>query len=170
MKLQDGQPLVIDIAGAEVSLSAAVITEMFLDRLRSQDSRNVIHLLAEDFPPHIGAPWRDGIYAGLSRRLDGPVEQVDQHLLILGEAPEEINYKDAMAWAESIGGVLPTRRELALCFANVPELFEKTAYWSGEPCAGDEAYAWSQDFYYGSQYYYHRDDELRARAVRRLTI
>lgn len=61
---------------------------------------------------------------------------------------------------------LPSRRELRLCWVNVPELFAKEWYWSStqySPC-----YAWYQYFGGGSQNYDLKDYELRARAVRRV--
>ena len=50
------------------------------------------------------------------------------------------------------------------------EAFEDTWYWSSTQFAGYESYAWSQGFSHGFQDGYHKDDELRARAVRRLPI
>ncbi len=168
MKLQDGQPLVLDIAGAEVSLSAAVITEMFLDRLRAQGEPVMLtSLQVSEHPPALGAKWNGGVYAGVARGVDGTG---DHHLIVLDQAPDEIKWQAAINWAESVGGVLPTRRELALCYANVPELFEKTWYWTSEQYAGVEASAWFQGFGSGSQNYGRKGLELRARAVRRLTI
>ena len=60
---------------------------------------------------------------------------------------------------------LPARRELALCYATVPELFEKSGYyWSSSQYSAN--FAWGQFFANGVQ-----DDvltvALRARAVRR---
>jgi hypothetical protein len=43
-------------------------------------------------------------------------------------------------------------------------------YWSSTQDAGSEAYAWCQYFDDGGQYYGHKSDEYRARAVRRLKI
>lgn len=41
-----------------------------------------------------------------------------------------MNWEDAKKWAESVGGRLPTRREAALLFGNVPELFKEESYWT----------------------------------------
>ncbi len=61
---------------------------------------------------------------------------------------------------------LPARRELALCCATVPELFERSGYyWSSTQYSAN--LAWSQFFANGSQGYYHKYYALRARAVRR---
>lgn len=61
---------------------------------------------------------------------------------------------------------LPARRELALCYANVPELFDKTWYWSSTQYSS--TYAWGQYFHDGIQRDIHKGSELRARAVRRV--
>jgi len=61
---------------------------------------------------------------------------------------------------------LPARRELALCYATVPELFEKSGYyWSSSQYSAYNA--WRQDFAYGGQDFGHKGYALRARAVRR---
>ena len=61
---------------------------------------------------------------------------------------------------------LPSRRELALCYANVPELFEKAWHWSSTQYS--PYYAWFQIFGGGNQSSDHKDYEYRARAVRRV--
>nr|WP_294864388.1 DUF1566 domain-containing protein [uncultured Pseudogulbenkiania sp.] len=60
---------------------------------------------------------------------------------------------------------LPARREAALCYANVPELFEKAWHWTSTQYS--PYYAWIQYFNAGNQYDTHKATELRARAVRR---
>ena len=117
--------------------------------------------------PAIGGKGLQGAYAGIARGYNG---EPDAILEVLAEAPQKMSWQDAMKWAESTGGRLPTRKEQALLFANVPELFEKDWYWSCEPYAGDEGYAWFQTFYSGYQYFYRKDSTLRARAVRRFPI
>ena len=94
-----------------------------------------------------------------------------RHALILlpGEA-EDINWKKANEWAASQGGELPDRVEGALLFATLKEEFKPEAYWTREQCAGDVAFAWCQTFGNGYQDVDHKDGQLRARAVRRLTI
>ncbi|MBP4048991.1 DUF1566 domain-containing protein [Chromobacterium violaceum] len=60
---------------------------------------------------------------------------------------------------------LPARRELRLCWVNVPELFKDGWHWSStqaSPC-----HAWFQAFGDGLQGTHRKNDELRARAVRR---
>jgi hypothetical protein len=61
---------------------------------------------------------------------------------------------------------LPARRELSLCYANVPELFEKAWYWSSTQSSRSTAYA--QTFDDGHQSPRDKGYEGRARAVRRI--
>ncbi|NMV37207.1 DUF1566 domain-containing protein [Ralstonia insidiosa] len=77
-------------------------------------------------------------------------------------------WQKAADWAKSIGGDLPTRAEQAVAYAKHRDQFEQAAYWSNEP--DGSGWAWYQDFYDGYQDDYHRSSELRARAVRRLTV
>lgn len=129
-------------------------------------------LQAQDRTP-IGERGLYGIYAGIARGAAagqdrGPAG--DYILEVLDEAPKAMTWKDALAWAKSIGGELPSRKEQALMFANVPELFQPEYYWSGEQYASAAGYAWNQNFNDGYQNYWRTTTELRARAVRRLSI
>lgn len=125
--------------------------------------------------PAIGSPWpgQGGIYAGIVRGATGAL---DYHLIVAAEDRDDIAWKDANTWADTRCGeghrdfALPLRKEQAVLFGNVPELFEKAWYWSSEQSAGDDAYAWCQSFDNGGQYGSHNGSQLRARAVRRLTI
>ena len=108
------------------------------------------------------------IYSGLILGKDG---EPDYHLVLLPAKPEKaLNWSDAVAWAKSVGGDLPTRSEQALLFANNKEHFEGAWYWSNTQYAHLTGYAWMQGFTSGSQTSYLKSDEYRARAVRRLLI
>lgn len=113
-----------------------------------------------------------GIYAGLMRGRDGAP---DYHLIVGPELPTS-NWNAAVAAAAEleIDGhtdfTLPFRNEQSLLFANVPELFEKDWYWSGEQHASDPDCAWMQNFDLGDQDGCRKSVEFRARAVRRLKI
>jgi hypothetical protein len=121
--------------------------------------------------PAIGQPWpgiEGSAYAGLSRGEDG---QPDAHLVLLPDLPaSELNWKDAKAWAHSVGGQLPTRRESALLYAQVFDKVEVDAgwYWTGTQCS--DGFAWIQSFGDGVQLYYGKKYEARARAVRRFPV
>ena len=105
------------------------------------------------------------IYAGILLGKDG---EQDQHIFLLPlRADDAVTFKQAQEFAKATGGDLPTRREQALLFANLPEQFEETWYWSGEEHAASSGFAWYQDFSYGNQDYDRKNDELRARSVRR---
>jgi hypothetical protein len=92
------------------------------------------------------------------------------HVILLPGECDAADWHAATAWAIAQGGELPTRREQALLFANAPEQFKRAAYWSGEQHAADPDYAWYQHFGYGGQDDHTIDDQLRARAVRRVAI
>ena len=106
-------------------------------------------------------------YAGLILGKDG---LQSYHLILIEGQKEQVNWQDAIKWANEVGGELPTRREQALLYANLKEEFEDSWYWSSEQHASTSDYAWCQNFDYGLQDNDYKDSELRARAVRRLII
>ena len=116
-------------------------------------------------PAAIGALFAGGIYAGISRGVDGAP---DQHLVLLPGEAVDVDWEAAGAFATSIDGDLPTRAEQALLYANLKDQFEPRWYWSSEQAG--PSYAWGQGFDFGSQYDTGRSYEGRARAVRRLPI
>lgn len=110
---------------------------------------------------------RDGErYAGIVMENGRP----SHHMVLLPEKPTgRLEWKEAMAWAESVGGVLPSRFEAALLYANLRDEFDQSAYhWTATQCSDD--YAWVQYFSNGTQTCYDKDGSFLARAVRRLTI
>ena len=107
------------------------------------------------------------LYAGLILGKDG---SKDYHLILLPDQANDVNWAAAMAWAKTVGGELPTRREQSLLFANLKDRFEPRLYWSCEKYASCSGYAWGQDFRHGSQSYYREDYKFRARAVRGVEI
>jgi len=106
-------------------------------------------------------------YAGLILGKDG---SQSYHLILIEGQKEQVNWQDAIKWANEVGGELPTRREQALLYANLKEEFEGSWYWSSEQHASYSDCAWCQDFDYGRQDTSFKLYELRARAVRRLII
>jgi len=103
-------------------------------------------LIATAAVPRIGQPWPgvDGVYAGIARGENGGP---DHHLVLLNALPDKrLNWNDAVAWALSVEGDLPTRNERALLFAHL------------------------QYFGDGGQHYRDKSYEGRARAVRRFVI
>lgn len=161
MDITSGPSVEIELAGARITIPSATIAELWLNKLRSGEG---IAAAAPLFPPRIGGALGGGIYAGLS------IEDERQVLLVLLPGDEELNWKDAGAWAEKQGGVLPSRIDQLVLFKNLKGEFQGRAYWSSEQCAGDGACAWCQGFTYGGQGDYLKSTGLRARAVRRSTI
>lgn len=123
--------------------------------------------------PRIGSPWSGGVYAGVVR---GDAGQRDYHLIANGAEGKGLSWGNATSWASSLtpyagrSWILPARRDQAVLYGNVPELFAKEWYWSGEEYAPGAAYAWAQLFYNGGQGRCHRGNEFCARAVRRNPI
>ena len=104
-------------------------------------------------------------YAGLL--LDDAGKPL-HHLLLLPGAAEDLTWQAALDWAKGQGGELPTRREQSLLFANLKGEFEDRYYWSSEQYSAHDA--WFQNFGLGDQGAYVKDDEYRARAVRRFPV
>lgn len=90
------------------------------------------------------------------------------HTILLPGDNADASWQAQMDWAKSIGGDLPTRVELAVAYAKLRDQFERDWYWSNEKEAA--GWAWGQHFTTGDQDYDHQSYELRARAVRRLSI
>ncbi len=105
-------------------------------------------------------------YAGLILGKDG---RPDHHVVLLPGEAEQVSWAMAREWAIGLGGDLPTRRELALLYANLREQFRREWYWSGEPQEPRSQLVWGQNFTSGIQTMYGRPFRGRARAVRRLT-
>lgn len=108
------------------------------------------------------------VYAGLSRDRDTGTWH---HVVLLPSLPDkDLNWQEAIDWARSMGGELPTRWESALLYANCRQTIDTNYwYWTASPYAGDERYAWCQYFDDGCQDY-RQDTHFRARAVRRVPV
>lgn len=115
--------------------------------------------------PKIAEPFADGIYAGLTLHENQPM-----HLILLPDDVDGKTWGAAMDWAIGNDGVLPSRVDSLVLFQNLSSQFKPNWYWTDAPYAGSGAYAWAQNFDDGRQINYHKDNEFRARAVRRLII
>ena len=93
----------------------------------------------------------------------------DHHVILL-PGDTSLPWAKAVNWAKKQGGELPTRKEQALLFANAGGEFKPSWYWSNEPTASDESYAWMQYFLSGVQSWDPKGLDCRARAVRRVPI
>lgn len=105
-------------------------------------------------------------YAGAVLDADG--NHMHDLVLMPQRHGKRLNWKDALAWAEEVGGALPTRQEQSLIFANCKPHLEGVYHWSCEEYESDASSAWYCHFYYGDQSSGHKGLELAAVAVRRL--
>lgn len=94
------------------------------------------------------------------------------HTILLPGDSDRATWQAQMEWAKSCGGDLPTRAELVIAYEKHRDQFKATAYWSNTPDDDPEyaGWAWCQYFSLGFQTNDPQDVELRARAVRRLSI
>lgn len=102
-------------------------------------------------------------YAGAIINPDG----TGHYVIILPGDKDAGTWKTAMTWAKKLGGDLPNRIEQALFFAESPDQFKKDWYWSNTQHASNSDYAWYQNFNNGNQNNWNKDNQIRARAVRR---
>lgn len=121
-------------------------------------------------PPMTGStfPLAAGeVYAGLSR---DPDTGAWHHLILLpATTDKDLTWKEAIDWAKSVGGELPTRMDSALLYANARgQIDDSYWHWTATPSGGDERYAWVQYFLDGNQLNDRKDVRYRARAVRRV--
>ena len=87
---------------------------------------------------------------------------------VLGpESNKQLSWDDAIEWCKSVGGELPPREILFLCYLNEELIkeFESSYYWSSTE--GGAVYAWYQSFDGGGQGYYGKYGSNYVRAVRR---
>ena len=109
------------------------------------------------------------VYAGLSRDHDTGAWH---HLVLLpATTDKDLTWQEAIDWAKSAGGELPTRFESALLYANLRDQVDTAFwYWTATQHASEPSWAWYQGFNYGLQSLTHKDDHYRARAVRRVPV
>lgn len=163
-----------DASGATLEVKDLALARSFLKDYTDAIGRPVLTLESNQVP-RIGAVWpgQGGVYAGLCRGVDA---KPDYHLFVHAEEKESIQWQPALDWAKTLEAdahrdfTLPTRKEQAVLYGNVPELFQPKWYWSGEQHASDPGSAWCQLFSNGNQDYDWKDYDDRARAVRRLII
>ncbi|WP_019101463.1 hypothetical protein [Chromobacterium haemolyticum] len=102
-------------------------------------------------------------YAGLIL-VDG---KPSYHVVLL-DGDVRMVWEEALAWSAEQGGDLPSREEQALLYANLKSEFRPEWYWSNTQSSRYTAYG--QTFLSGHQYDDVKNDDLRARAVRRVLI
>ena len=158
--------LTLNIRGATVSIPEAEIERLWLASLREEPTTSIRF-------PRIGSLWNGGIYAGIVRGEPG---LRDYHLIASDTEGKGLSWENARSWASNLTPYagrswrLPMRRDQSIMYGNLPELFAKERYWSGEEYAPDAACAWAENFDAGTQSGYHRDFEFRARAVLHIPV
>jgi hypothetical protein len=88
-------------------------------------------------------------YAGVVLDAEG---KVMHHLVLMAQKPTgKLSWQDAMDWAISAGGHLPTRQEQALLYANCKPHLQSGWHWSCETHEEDASCAWFCYFNHGYQ-------------------
>ena len=113
--------------------------------------------------PKLNEPLDGGIFAGVITQQDGTHCAV---VMLPNQPATKLNWQDAMDWASSVGGTLPTRQEQALLFANCKPHLDPVWHWSSETHEDDASYAWICGFSNGLQNTNHKSYEGSAVAVR----
>ena len=126
-----------------------------------QDQINKLQVSLDTFKGQLSFDW-DNVPT---------IAEINGSRWILGpEAPEELNWNDAVAWCKAVGGELPPRELLLMAYMNeeIRDLFTATYYWSSTEFTATGA--WVQSFLNGFQDYGNKTDTGYVRAVRRLDI
>ncbi|MCJ8207696.1 DUF1566 domain-containing protein [Pseudomonas sp. RGM2987] len=170
--------LAMDVSSAPTSISAPAIGEywkgqggVYAGVMRGESGQPDYHLIVPTSQAVLGQKLAYGGYevdeTEASSRRDGLANTLH---LVEGSAEEH----PAAQWCDglTIEGhsdlYLPAISELALCMANVPELFEKEWHWSSSQRSAYDAFFMSFDD--GNQSSYGKSNEFRVRPVRRLPI
>ena len=127
----------------------------------TQDQINKLQEALDTFKGQISVDWDTA----------PTIAEINGSRWILGsEAPEELNWHDAVAWCKAVGGELPTRDILLYCYMDeeIRDLFTASNYWSSTELSATDA--WNQNFYIGYQYSCNKSFTYYVRAVRRLDI
>ena len=163
--------IVLQVGEARVHVPAHAAAMAYLDKFTSPFDGPTPTAIIRSVPrphgslPTVGEKYEGGIYAGPTLH-DGQLKA----LIVLLEDAGPLKWQAALDWAGKQGGELPTRIDGLVLFKALKSAFKPEYYWTSEPSAGNGDYAWYQDFTNGLQHYWHKDSELRARAVRRLII
>lgn len=129
----------------------------------TQDQINKLQASLDTFKGQLSFDWDNA----------PTIAEINGSRWILGpEAPEKLNWNDAVAWCKAVGGELPPRNILLKCYMNeeISDLFAATVYWSSTELAATAA--WGQIFGSGLQNgnYNKLIALLYVRAVRKLDI
>lgn len=115
--------------------------------------------------PDLKQPLDGGTFCGVITMPDG------QHcaVVLLADRPaKRLPWAQAVEWAASVGGRLPSRPIAALLYSLAKELVAPDWYWTNEP--EDDEYAWYCCFDCGGQHDYHQTGRGAAVAVRMIPL
>lgn len=156
----------IDAKQTEISAQQTELSKL-IAQFKEQANRPVVH----SYPQVDIVLQPDEHYAG---PILNELGDVLHHVVLMAQRPaKKLNWKAAMDWAtgiqaDGIDSSLPTRRELALLFANCKAHVEPVWHWSCETHESDASYAWGCGFDDGYFDDYHKSYEGSAGAVRRI--
>ena len=126
-----------------------------------QDQINKLQVSLDTFKGQLSFDWSNA----------PTIAEINGSRWILGpEAPEELDWLDAVAWCKAVGGELPPREVLLMAYMNeeIRDLFTATYHWSSTELSATGA--WYQYFSSGFQYGNVKTYTVYVRAVRRLYI
>lgn len=115
--------------------------------------------------PALKQPLDGGTFVGV---LMLPDEKIYAVVLLDDKPPKRLTWKKAIAWAESVGGRLPSRAIAALLYSLAKDLVTPDWYWTDEP--EGSSYAWYCVFYYGGQHFIRQSSDGCAVAVRLIPL
>lgn len=96
--------------------------------------------------PALKQPLEGGVFLGVTTLPN------DMHCAIvkLNDKPDRfLTWRQAVAWAKSVGGELPSQPVAQVAFFNAKEMFLAREHWTSEP--RDSTYAWLCDFASGNR-------------------
>ncbi|APR39992.1 hypothetical protein [Paraburkholderia sp. SOS3] len=93
-----------------------------------------------------------------------------EHTVLVAVNDERLPRELQREWAKSVGGVLFNRFDALVIYNEHRALVKPEWYWTDDDVEWDSGYAWCQGFGTGGQTCGGKDLELRAVAVRRLSI
>lgn len=119
--------------------------------------------------PAIGAALAAGTFAGITTLKDGT-----HAAIVLLPSQATATRAEAISWAESQGGQLPTRAEAAQLYAHAKQEFTPRVYWTADNLADDienaPGHAWGFGMDGGGLNYHDPSAQLAACAVQLLAV
>jgi hypothetical protein len=125
--------------------------------------------------PRIGADWPEqgGIFLGM---VACPYGQHDYLLILEPEAQEKLDHPAALEWARGLrlhgfnDWGLPNLNDGPVAYGNGRAHIEPAWHWLSDHHAAYVEFAWRLNFNSGKQNFHLKNDEIMARAIRRVLI